>query len=207
MVANSQKVWLLLPMNVQSSSACSSMSSKSRTIRSLKRSAAVEAQLEPSRDRVAGMARDPGGRRNTHALDAQACHLVELPSRAAKPAVCRSRVRAERSPADGAAVPPHRRPDFVANEPWPTMLRPCFPRLSHPSVAHAIPSIAFIGPVYRRARLLVSPTISGVQLTDQQRPTQAPDIPPPCRLRRSLAVTEYGPRVELGWRDITCGLF
>ena len=54
------------------------------------------------------------------------------------------------------------------------MLRPGFPRLSHAGVAHAIPSIAFIGPVYRRARLLVFPTIFGVQLTDQQRPTQAP---------------------------------
>ena len=55
-----------------------------------------------------------------------------------------------------------RRPDFVANEPWPTMLRPCFPRLSHAGVAHAIPSIALIAQVYRRARLLVSPTILGV---------------------------------------------
>ena len=36
--------------------------------------------LEPSRDGGAGMARDPGGRRNAHALDAQACDLVELPS-------------------------------------------------------------------------------------------------------------------------------
>ena len=53
------------------------------------------------------------------------------------------------------------------------MLRPGFPRLSHAGVAHAISSIAFIAPVYRRARLLVSPTISGVQVTDQQRPTQA----------------------------------
>ena len=57
------------------------------------------------------------------------------------------------------------------------MLRPGFPRLSHAGVAHAIPSIAFIGPVYRRARLLVSPTIFGVQLIDQQRPTQAPKLP------------------------------
>ena len=37
------------------------------------------------------------------------------------------------------SVPPHtvqryrrRRPDFVANQPWPTMLRPGFPKLSHP---------------------------------------------------------------------------
>ena len=44
MVANSQTVVLLLPMNVQSSSACSSMRSKSRNIRSLKCFAAVEAR-------------------------------------------------------------------------------------------------------------------------------------------------------------------
>ena len=44
MVANSQTVLLLLPMKVQSSSACSSMRSKSRTILSLKRLAAVEAR-------------------------------------------------------------------------------------------------------------------------------------------------------------------
>ena len=73
------------------------------------------------------------------------------------------------------------------------MLRPGFPRLSHAGVAHAIPSIAFIGPVYRRARLLVSPTISGVQLTDQQQPTQAPSI------RSGWALmTRLSPEVE--WR-------
>ena len=44
MVAKSQKIWLLLPMKVQSSSACSSMRSKSRNIPSLKRFAAVEAR-------------------------------------------------------------------------------------------------------------------------------------------------------------------
>ena len=54
------------------------------------------------------------------------------------------------------------------------MLRPGFPRLSHPEVAHAIPSVGFIAQVYRRVRLLVSPTIVGVQLTDQQRTAQAP---------------------------------
>ena len=32
------------------------------------------------------------------------------------------------------------------------MLRPAFPRLSHPGAAHAIPSIAFIAQVYRGAR-------------------------------------------------------
>ena len=51
------------------------------------------------------MARDSGRRRNTHALDAQACDLIELPSRAAKPTVRSPRVRAERAPADCAAVP------------------------------------------------------------------------------------------------------
>ncbi len=30
-----------------------------------------------------------------------------------------------------------RRPHFVGNEPWPTMLRPSFPRLSHPRLAHS----------------------------------------------------------------------
>ena len=50
-------------------------------------------------------ARDSGRRRNTHALDAQACDLIELPSRAAKPTVRSPRVRAERAPADCAAVP------------------------------------------------------------------------------------------------------
>ena len=33
-----------------------------------------------------------------------------------------------------------RRPHFVGNEPWPTMVRPSFPRLSHPRLAQAIPS-------------------------------------------------------------------
>ena len=55
---------------------------------------------------VAGTARDPGGRRNAHALDAQARYLVELPSSAAKTAVCCPRVRAEAAPAYCAAVPP-----------------------------------------------------------------------------------------------------
>ena len=37
-----------------------------------------------------------------------------------------------------------RRPHFVGNEPGPTMLRPSFPRLAHPRLAQAIPSIACI---------------------------------------------------------------
>ena len=43
------------------------------------------------------------------------------------------------------------------------MLRPGFPRLSHPEVAHAIPSVGFMAQVYRRVRLLVSPSIVGMQ--------------------------------------------
>ena len=68
-----------------------------------------------------------------------------------------------------------RRPDFVANQPWPTMLRPGFPKLSHPGLQHAIPSIAFIAQAYRGGEdPSISFTISEVKLTDQQRPAQAP---------------------------------
>ena len=52
------------------------------------------------------------------------------------------------------SVPPHtvprygrRRLDFVTNQPWPTMLRPGFPTLSHPGLQHALSSIAFIAQV------------------------------------------------------------
>ena len=44
-------------------------------------------------------------------------------------------------------APARRRPDFVTNQPWPTMLRPGFPKLSHPGLPHALSSIAFIAPV------------------------------------------------------------
>ena len=101
--------------------------------------------LKPSRDSVAGMDCDPGSRRNAHALDSQACDLVELPAGAAKAAIRCARVRAQR-PADCAGYR-RRRPDFVTNEPWPTMSRPGFPRLSHPGLAHAISSVAFIAQV------------------------------------------------------------
>ena len=103
--------------------------------------------LEPSRDGMAGMARDPGGRRNAHTLDAQACDLVEFPTSAAKAAVRCPRVRADRSPQTVQRYR-QRRPHFVGNEPWPTMLRPSVPRLSHPRLAQAIPSIACIAQVY-----------------------------------------------------------
>ena len=103
--------------------------------------------LEPSREGMAGMARDPGGRRTAHTLDAQARDLVACPTSAAKAAVRCPRVR--------LTVPPQTvqryrqcRPHFVGNEPWPTILRPSFPRLSHPRLAQAIPSIECIAQVY-----------------------------------------------------------
>ena len=76
--------------------------------------------FEPSGDGVAGMPRDPGRRRNAHALDAQACNLVELSSRAAKSPVRGARIQADGPAADLAAVPPSsaqfRRKPAVAND-------------------------------------------------------------------------------------------
>ena len=99
--------------------------------------------------RTSGSVGDWGRQRpwSTRPLDAQARDLVEFPASAAKAAVRCPRVRADRSPADRAAVPPASAP-LRRNEPWPTMLRPSFPRLSHPRLAQAIPSIACIAQVY-----------------------------------------------------------
>ena len=54
--------------------------------------------LEPSRDGIAGRARDPGGRSNAHPLDAQARDLVAFPTSAATAAVRCPRGRADRVP-------------------------------------------------------------------------------------------------------------
>ena len=70
MVANSQTVVFLSPTNVQSSSACSSMRSKSPHHPVVEVPCGRRGPLEPARDGVAGMARDPGRRRNAHAFDA-----------------------------------------------------------------------------------------------------------------------------------------
>ena len=67
-----------------------------------------------------------------------------------------------------------RRPHFVGNEPWPTMLKPSFPRLSHPRLAQAIPSIACIAHVSLGGTRGFRPKISEVKAPDQQRPAQAP---------------------------------
>ena len=147
MAAHNHVALLLVPMNVQSSSACSSMISKSRNIRWLKRFAAVEARSShramvlrawPVPRAVAEMLTPSTHRLATwsHSQRAQRRPLYAVP-------VC------------VLTVPPQtvqryrqRRPHFVGNEPWPTMLRPRFPRLSHPRLAQAIPSIACIAQVY-----------------------------------------------------------
>ena len=80
------------------------------------------------------------------------------------------------------SVPPHtlqryrrRRPDFVANQPWPTMLRPGFPKLSHSDLPHALSSITLIAQVYRRGEpRRFTCDLMYVKVADQQRPAQAP---------------------------------
>ena len=120
------------------------------------------------------MARDPGGRRIAHTLDAQARDLVAFPTSAAKAAVRCPRVRADRSPADRAAVPPAsaplRRKRAGAHD-----VEAQFSTVGTPALGAG-------HPVDRVHRLSVpggnprfSPKISEVKATDQQRPAQAPD--------------------------------
>ena len=106
MIAKSHIVALLLPMNVQRLISLQLDDVEIAQHSPVEAVGRCRGPLEPSRDGVAGTARDPGGRRNAHALDARARYLVELPASAAKPAVCCPRVRAERAPAYCAAVPP-----------------------------------------------------------------------------------------------------
>ena len=139
----------------------------------------------PSRDGMAGMARDPGGRRNAHTLDAQARDLVAFPTSAAKAAVRCPRVRADRFPADRAAVPPAsaplRRKRAVAHDgeaQFSTVVTPAL-GAGHPVDRLHRSSVPGGNPRF-------SPKISEVKATDQQRPAQAPDddvVPP-----RSLTV-------------------
>ena len=147
MAAHNPVALLLVPMNVQSASACSSMISTSRNIRWWKRFAAVEARSShramvwrawPVTRAVADML-TPSTRRLatwSHSLRAQRRPLYAVP-------VC-----VLPGPPQTVQRYRQRRPHFVGNEPWPTMLRPSFPRLSHPRVAQAIPSIACIAHVY-----------------------------------------------------------
>ena len=147
MAAHNPVALLLVPMTVQRSSAGSSMISTSPNIRWLTRFAAGEARSShramvwrawPVTRSVADML-TPSTRRLatwSNSLRAQRRPLYAVP-------VC------------VLTVPPQtvqryrqRRPHFVGNEPWPTMLRPSFPRLSHPRLAQTIPSIACIAHVY-----------------------------------------------------------
>ena len=129
MAANNHVALLLLPMNVQSASACSAMISKSRNIRWLKRFAAVEAR---SSHRAMVLRAWPVTRAVAEMLTPSTRRL----------ATWSNALRAQRRPLYAVpvfvlTVPPQtvqryrqRRPHFVGNEPWPTMLRPSFPRLS-----------------------------------------------------------------------------
>ena len=134
--------------------------------------------LEPSRDGMAGMARDPGGRRNAHTLDAQARDLVAFPTSAAKAAVRCPRVRADRSPADRAAVPPAsaplRRKRAGAHDGEAQFSTGVTPALGagHPVDRVHRSSVPGGNPRF-------SPKISEVKATDQQRPAQAPEVHAP----------------------------
>ena len=88
---------------------------------------------------MAGMARDPGGRRNAHPLDAQARALVAFPTRDKRRPLYAVPVCVLTGPPQTVQRYRQRRPHFVGNEPWPTMLSPSFPRVSHPRLAQAIP--------------------------------------------------------------------
>ena len=124
---------------------------------------------------MAGMARDPGGRRNAHTLDAQARDLVAFPTSAAKAAVRCPRVRAARSPADRAAVSPASAPlrrkragahDVAAQ--FSTGVTPAL-GAGHPVDRVHRSSVPGGNPRF-------SPKISEVKATDQQRPAQAPEV-------------------------------
>ena len=145
--------------------------------------------LEPSHDGGAGMARHSGGRRNTDALDAQARDLVELPSTAAKTAVRGPGVRAERSPAYFAAIPPPsarlRRKPAVAHDVAARFskvvalglaARSLVDRAHRPSVpARRTPSICLRSHVCEGGRSTATGTSTGCQETEKRRGTSAFD--------------------------------
>ena len=139
---------------------------------------------EPSRDGMAGMARDPGGRRHAHILDAQARDLVAFPTSAAKAAVRCPRVRADRSPADRAAVPPAsaplRRKRAGAHDGEAQFSTGVTPALG---AGHPVDRVHRSSVPGGNPRFL--PKISEVKATDQQRPAQAPTSSRPrSRCRR-----------------------
>ena len=133
--------------------------------------------VEPSGNRVLGTTRDASRRRDAHALDSQARHLVEFPPTAAKPTVRRARIQADRASADRAVVP-----------------RPSARLRRQPAVVHDVEArlskILTRGPEARdvvdrphRSSVVartttVSPMSRTLRATDQQRPAQAPTHQP-----------------------------
>ena len=173
MAAHNHVALLLLPMNVQRASACSAMLSTSRNIRWLKRFAAVEAR---SSHRARGWREGPVTRAVAEMLTPStrpARDLVEVPPSAATAAVRCPRVRADRSPADRAAVPPAsaplRRTRAVAHDVEAQVSTGVTPALGagHPVDRVHRSSVPGGNPRF-------SPKISEVKATDQQRPAQAP---------------------------------
>ena len=61
-----------------------------------------------------------------------------------------------------------RRPDFVVNQPWHTMLTPGRPELLHPGLLHATSSIALIAQVYRAEKPVLLHALKHSRATDQQ---------------------------------------
>ena len=189
MAAHNPVALLSLPMNVQSSSACSSMISKSRNIRWLKRFAAVEARSShramvwrewPVTRAVAEML-TPSTRRLatwSDSLRAQRRPLYAVPV-----------FVLTGPPADRAAVPPAsaplRRKQAVAHDveaQFSTVVTPAL-GAGHPVDRVHRSSVPGGTPRF-------SPKISEVKATDQQRPAHAPqnELLPLDRLASELGV-------------------
>ena len=173
MAANNHVALLLLPMNVQSSSACNSMISKSRNIRWLKRFAAVEARSShramvwrawPVTRAVAEML-TPSTRRLatwSHALRAQRRPRYAVP-------VCVLTVPPQTVQRYPPASAPLRRKRTVAHDieaQFSTVVTPAL-GAGHPVDRVHRSSVPGGNPRF-------SPKISEVKATDQQRPAQAP---------------------------------
>ena len=190
MAVHNQVALLLLPMNVQRSSACSSMISTSRNIRWLKRFAAVEAR---SSHRAMVWRAWPVTRAVAEMLTPSTRRLAtwsQFPTSAAKAAVRCPRVRADRSPADRAAVPPAsaplRRKRAVGHDGEAQFSTGVTPALGagHPVDRVHRSSVPGGNPRF-------SPKLSEVKATDQQRPAQAPLKPSPPARPLYLRKTSY----------------
>ena len=168
MAAHNHAALLLLPMNVQSASACSSMIAKSRNIRWLKRFAAVEAR---SSHRAMGWRAWPVTRAVAEMLTPSTRRL----------ATWSNSLRAQRRPLYAVpvcvlTVPPQtvqryrqRRPHFVGHDveaQFSTVVTPAL-GAGHPVDRVHRSSVPGGNPRF-------SPKISEVKATDQQRPARSP---------------------------------